>query len=139
MASSRKKSEFLGMPFGTATHRLRKMVLFSILKRHGENICYACGNPIESVEELSMEHKEPWEGRNSDLFWDVNNIAFSHRACNRPHLIPGGSGAWRKKQGPEGTAWCARCRDFRPKNLFTAGTRWDGLYEYCNPCRKLMR
>ena len=98
MASSRKKSEFLGMPFGTATHRLRKMVLFSILKRHGENICYACGNLIESVEELSMEHKEQWEGRNSDLFWDVNNIAFSHRACNRPHLIPGGSGAWRKKQ-----------------------------------------
>ena len=72
----------LGMSLGTASGRLRKMLLFRQLKKHNENVCSRCNQPIDTIDELSMEHIKPWEGRSSDLFWDLDNVAFSHRRCN---------------------------------------------------------
>lgn len=89
MNRSKKLAQELGMPFGTACNRLRKNVLFHLLKKSNENVCFKCGKIIETVDELSIEHKQPWEGRNVALFWDIENIAFSHMKCNRPHSIPG--------------------------------------------------
>lgn len=83
--SNQKKSAVLGMPFGTACNRLRKVVLFHILVKHDENVCHRCNQKIEDVSELSIEHIEPWENAGESakgLFWDVNNIAFSHLHCN---------------------------------------------------------
>jgi len=80
--NNRKKAEQLGMPFGTASNRLRKMVLFHLLKKLKENVCFQCGAEIETVDELSIEHKKPWLDESVDLFWDLNNIAFSHHQCN---------------------------------------------------------
>jgi hypothetical protein len=77
-----KKAAQLGMPFGTAQNRLRKLVLFNLLQRHGENTCFRCGDVIESVEVLSLEHKRPWLDAETSLFWDVENIGFSHLRCN---------------------------------------------------------
>lgn len=74
--SNQRKDATLGMPHGTANSRLRKNVLFSLLQKLGEDICFKCGRKIEKVEELSIEHKLPWEGRSADLFWDLSNIAF---------------------------------------------------------------
>jgi len=78
------KSEALGMNIGTATGRLRKEVLFSLVCRLGENICFQCGEEICSVGELSMEHKEPWLRADNPMecFFDLDNIAFSHLSCN---------------------------------------------------------
>lgn len=58
-ANSRKNTQ-LGMPLGTAVGRLRKLVLFEILRRHGENICHRCSELIEPVEQLSLDHKTAW-------------------------------------------------------------------------------
>lgn len=82
--STRKKSEQLGMPFGTAGGKLRKSILFSLLKESGKNVCYQCGNPIESEDELSIEHKIPWLDSDNpkELFFSLDNIAFSHLKCN---------------------------------------------------------
>ena len=77
-----EKATQLGMPYGTASHRLRKLVLYALLVRHGENICYRCNQSIETVDELSMDHKEPWFLVSNALFWDVENIAFAHLSCN---------------------------------------------------------
>lgn len=88
MGATAAKSEQLGMPIGTANARLRKMVLFDVLRRHGENVCCRCGEKIESVMELSLEHKKPWLHVSADLFWDLDNIGFSHTRCNQP--TPGG-------------------------------------------------
>lgn len=84
--SNEKKSATLGMPHGTACNRLRKNILFHLLKKLNENICFKCEIAIESVDDLSIEHKKPWEGRDPSLFWDIENIAFSHLHCNRPHV-----------------------------------------------------
>jgi hypothetical protein len=77
----------LGMPPGTAAGRLRKIILFHLLCRLEENICFKCAKEIVTVDELSIEHKEPWEGRSAELFWDLNNIAFSHLRCNTIHRV----------------------------------------------------
>jgi hypothetical protein len=68
-ARGARKSAFLGMPHGTAANRLRKMVMFSLLERHGENVCFKCSEKIETAEQLSIEHKLPWEGVSVELFW----------------------------------------------------------------------
>jgi hypothetical protein len=77
-----KRSEFLGVNLGTASNRLRKMVLFKLVQDTEQDDCYRCGKVIESVEELSIEHKERWLDVSVDLFWDMGNIAFSHLRCN---------------------------------------------------------
>lgn len=81
---SQNIAQQLGMSLGTATGRLRKLLLFRQLKKHNENICSRCGKSIELVEELSTEHTKPWEGRSAELFWDLDNVAFSHTRCNVP-------------------------------------------------------
>jgi hypothetical protein len=132
--SAARKSDFLGMPHGTATARLRKSILFHILQRHDENVCFRCAKEIETADELSVEHKLPWEGVSIELFWSLDNIAFSHRYCNRPHRYAGGQARMRKV-GPEGTAWCRRCKAFRPVIGFSANkSRWNGLQVWCNEC-----
>ena len=84
MNSTEKKNMQLGMPLGTASARLRKKILFSLLKENKKNICYQCGKPIESEDELSIEHKIPWldSSNPKELFFSLDNIAFSHLVCN---------------------------------------------------------
>ena len=79
-----KKNNMLGMPHGTAANRLRKNILFSLVCALKANECFQCGGVIQSVEDLSIEHKEPWMQANDPVesFFDLNNIAFSHLKCN---------------------------------------------------------
>lgn len=81
---SEYKASLLGMPFGTASHRLRKAILFRLLQRLGEDLCFRCGEQIASVEVLSVEHKEAWQSAldPSAAFFDLSNISFSHLSCN---------------------------------------------------------
>lgn len=81
---NKKKSEQLGMPIGTASAKLRKSILFNILKETGKNICFQCGKEINSEDELSIEHKVPWLDSSNpvELFFSLENIAFSHLKCN---------------------------------------------------------
>lgn len=80
--SKANKEKALGMNFSTASNRLKKQLLFKYVILAGDNICFACKEPIEDVRELSVEHKEPWNARDAIKFWDLNNIAFSHIKCN---------------------------------------------------------
>lgn len=77
-----QKAEQLGMPFGTANAKLRKMILFNLVQRFGLDVCYRCGGKIETIETFTIEHKKAWLNVNPDLFWDLDNIAFSHLTCN---------------------------------------------------------
>lgn len=133
MTSSARKAAFLGMAHGTATNRLRKMILLHLLKKLGENYCFKCRQEIFEIDQLSIEHKEPWEGKSIELFWDLNNIAFSHLSCNRPHSYQGGRG--KRKVGTEGTAWCKDCKAFKPIDQFHKNaSHWDGLHKHCKSC-----
>ena len=74
--------KFLGMDKGTAMHRLKKTIMFELVKKAGMDRCYRCRLLITNVSELSVEHMKSWLWKDVKLFWDINNIAFSHLACN---------------------------------------------------------
>lgn len=78
------KNKQLGMPYGTANNILRKSILFNLLSKLNENVCFQCGKEIESVDHLSVEHKVPWlhSENPTELFFSLDNIAFSHISCN---------------------------------------------------------
>ncbi len=80
--SNEKKTEQLGMSFSKASGRLKKMYLLSLLQRIGEDNCYRCGEKITTIDNMSIEHKQPWLDISTDLFWDLENIAHSHFGCN---------------------------------------------------------
>lgn len=82
--SNKKKSDQLGMSYGSASHRLRKIILFKLLQDAGLDVCFQCGKRILKIEELSIEHKIPWLDSEDPvaLFFDLGNIAFSHLKCN---------------------------------------------------------
>lgn len=78
-----KKNNQLGMNCGTAQHRLTRDMLFKLIQDIKQDICFHCKEKI-TREEFSIEHKVPWlDSINPlELFFDLNNIAFSHKDCN---------------------------------------------------------
>lgn len=83
-AYNKLKAEQLGVDPGTAAGKLRKSLLFSLIKELERNYCFQCGALIENENELSIEHKIPWlhSDEPQKLFFDLTNIAYSHLSCN---------------------------------------------------------
>ena len=134
--SSAIKTAHLGMPYGTAMHKLRKMIVFRMAQRLAEDFCFKCGLKIETVEELSIDHKVAWLHGDTVLFWDLDNIAFSHRVCNRPDKLAGR----KPREAPPGTAWCCGCQAFLCRSEFTRNrSTWNGLQKNCRGCFRAMR
>ena len=83
-----KKQQQLGLPFGTASARLKLTILFNLVQKTNQDICFKCDKKIETPDELSIEHKKVWLDVSPDLFWALDNIAFSHRKCNKAERKP---------------------------------------------------
>ena len=58
------------------------MILFMLVRRLKLEMCYRCEKPIVTYQDLSIDHKKAWQGRDVRRFWDLGNIAFSHIGCN---------------------------------------------------------
>lgn len=87
--SNKKKSEQLEMNFSTACNRLRRNMMFRLIQDAGKNICYRCDEVIEKADDFSLDHKIDWLNSKNpiDLFWDLDNISFSHKSCNSCHSV----------------------------------------------------
>ena len=83
-SSNQKKYDKLGIPFGTANGRLKKAIMFDLVCKLRLNLCFHCNMEITNVDQFSVEHKIPWLNSDNpkELFYDLNNIAFSHLFCN---------------------------------------------------------
>lgn len=125
------RREQLGMDYGTASHRLRKQIMFMMIQETGRDTCFKCGCLIECIDELSVEHKLPWLHIDPKLFWDLDNIAFSHLKCNKPHRYAGGkTKRWNEDQTK---LWCNGCEDHINLSEFS---KFGSFYRtYCNKCR----
>ena len=136
---SQKKLAQLGLPIGTATHRLRKLLLFHLACELKLNNCHRCRQTIGSPDDLGIDHKEPWLDISVERFWDLGNVAFSHKLCNRKARR---SAIGRKlgpsplqKVGAPGAAWCDRCNEFLATTSFNRNrSKWNGLQSFCKPC-----
>ena len=82
--TNRKREKQLGMSIGTASNRLRKKILFDLVKKTNQDNCYRCNKKITDISNLTIEHKVRWlDSKNPiELFFDLDNIAFSHSKCN---------------------------------------------------------
>ena len=80
---SDKKKEQLGMNPSTASNRLVKDVLWSLIVQTKQHICCKC-NQSMTRETFSIEHVKPWLDSNDPvgLYFDLDNISFSHLSCN---------------------------------------------------------
>jgi hypothetical protein len=76
-----KKSSQLGMNFSKASHLLKRRILFRFLERLGETKCYRCSEEM-TYDSFSVDHVKDWLDRDPLLFWDLDNIKFSHKKCN---------------------------------------------------------
>lgn len=79
-----KKAQQLGMNPSTAAHALKKTLMFHLAVKCGMDTCHQCGEKIETHKELSVEHKVAWLDSEDpvELYFDLENIAFSHLSCN---------------------------------------------------------
>ena len=59
------KAQQLGMPFGTASGKLKKILLFQAIQRLGEDSCYKCSKKIDRIEDFTVEHKKTVAARQS--------------------------------------------------------------------------
>lgn len=135
---------FLGIAYGTARAQLRKALLLRLAQKLGEDKCYRCERPILTPHEMSIDHKETWFRIDPALFWDLDNVAFSHLRCNtadrhpctpRPGWIPPN-----RRLCPEGTGWCRRCEEFLPIERFHRdGHSWSGRRNTCKPCETIVK
>jgi hypothetical protein len=136
--ANKKKNDQLGMPFGTANNRLRKNILFNLLVRLNETICFQCKQQIKTVDELSIEHKIPWLDNDSALFWDLDNIAFSHLRCNiraaDKSFTVGNERPWSRKHN-QTHVYCPVCKQMLAKSEFYPNrANKTGVSGYCKCC-----
>ncbi len=89
-ASHAQKSAQLGMNHSTAAGKLRHQLLWALVVETGKDNCYQCGKPIGGIDQFSIEHKVRWmnSANPSALFFDLDNIAYSHRKCNVARNCP---------------------------------------------------
>lgn len=83
MTQHRKRTEKLGRCFSSAYRQLTRDIMFDLIVRANQNICFRCGHQMDR-DNYSIEHKDPWLNSDSPVekFFDLSNISFSHIACN---------------------------------------------------------
>ena len=81
---TRKIQELLGEKLSTAKSKLNKILMFELAKKSNLDTCFRCGQKIEDIVEFTIDHKESWilSDNPAQLFYDLDNIAFSHAKCN---------------------------------------------------------
>lgn len=107
-----KRSEQLGMPYGTASNKLRLKVIFDLLCSVGKNNCFVCNSIIDSPENLAVAHKKQWVDVDPSLFWKTDNIVFKHQKCKEKNnmieiTLVNENGKELKKYSHDGEVWIA--------------------------------
>lgn len=81
---SKTKSDKLKMNYSTACNKLKKHILYSLAEKLNMLTCFRCNEKIDNIDNFSIDHKISWKDDVS-LFWDLDNISFSHSKCNFKH------------------------------------------------------
>ncbi len=79
-----EKETQLNMSLGKARNILVKSLMFDMAKKCNLDICFKCNQKITDIKDFTIEHKKEWlhSENPQDLYFNLNNIAFSHNICN---------------------------------------------------------
>jgi hypothetical protein len=72
----------LGMKILSARLKLMRMIIFDYARKDGTLKCFRCGKEILSYEDTTIDHIKDWRNVDPVLFWDLENISYSHYSCN---------------------------------------------------------
>ena len=113
-----RDSELLGGSSGGASYKLYRRMLFHLVQELHRDRCYRCDEIIEDFESFSLDHMKSWRSAVDprETFFDLDNIAFSHRHCNI------GAANGNKTHCPQG-------HDYTEANTY----RYNGG-RYCRTC-----
>tara|TARA_R110000772_G_C13041740_1_gene413020 strand:- start:57 stop:446 length:390 start_codon:yes stop_codon:yes gene_type:complete len=106
--SKKIKKDQLGMDPSTASNRLKKQLMYVLAVKLDMHWCFQCAAKIESSKDMSIEHKTPWLHSEDPkgLFFDIDNIAFSHNSCN----YRASRGSYPRVPCPSAAAYRRGCR-----------------------------
>ncbi len=98
-----KKRKQLGEHPATASRRLQRDLLWHLVVSTAKTLCFRCDRPM-SRDDFTIDHKVPWLNSADPikLFFDLDNIAFSHDSCNksaarRPNRKGHETSEWRRE------------------------------------------
>lgn len=83
--SLRTKTERLGMSYVKAYRRLIREIVFQFFSDRLKRVyCYRCGKEIDHISDFHIDHKIPWLWSDNPVsnFFNIDNLAASHSACN---------------------------------------------------------
>lgn len=100
----------LGLTYSASIRKLTRAIMFSLIQKTGLDTCYRCSGEL-LLEDFSIEHKKVWRNQPDakNLFFDLNNISFSHQACNTRAAKKGGWNKGRVTHGTSGYRSGCRC------------------------------
>lgn len=83
MINRETKTKQLEMSPSNAGYKLQKALLVSLIQRLGLDVCFRCHQKIEASD-ITIDHKVAWLHSDDPkkLFFDLENIGFSHSRCN---------------------------------------------------------
>lgn len=121
MSVKNKKQVQLGMNPSTAQGKLTRDILWSLVVKTNQDICCKCDKPMVR-DTFSIEHVKPWLDSEDPvgLFFDINNIKFSHLRCN----VKDARSARKKYETPEEAkaAWMTK-KNERDRKRYTSESR----------------
>ena len=123
-AAHERGNRLLGQSTGGASYTLYRKLLFKMVQELGRDHCYRCDKIIEDYESFSIDHIDSWWGSGDPqaVFFDLDNIAFSHRKCNEYAGAPAKNAA--KTHCPQG-------HEYNEDNTYRYGNG-----RYCRTCRR---
>ncbi|KKM26627.1 hypothetical protein LCGC14_1582910 [marine sediment metagenome] len=134
-----------GVHLSTARQRLIKKILFNLAQEAGRDECFVCGDLL-SLEDFTLEHKKPWlyEDNTLELYMNVDNIGFSHHACNSGRSrkdTPGrASKAKSQEKYDENHKFCPGCKETKKLEDFSKhSARASGREVRCRRCRSSIK
>lgn len=130
---------------GKARNKLHNVIMFDMALKLNLLTCFRCKLQIESVDEFSIDHKIPYLYGTSALFWDLDNIAFSHKVCNSKASRVDTDACIqfkesRRRRVKDGFSFCSKCKiEKEVENFGKVSAMWNGLNSICKKCRSERR
>jgi len=81
---NKQKESQLGMKLCQARTLLHRKLIFSLIEKSDQNLCFKCSRPM-TENNYSIEHRDEWLYADDPVkaYFNMDNIAFSHRKCNK--------------------------------------------------------
>jgi hypothetical protein len=120
---------------GKASALLLRQTVWLLLVATDQGRCFRCGGEM-SLADYSLDHAEPWRGQDAALFWDPNNIHWSHKLCNTKaaRTVTPSQDA-RRRIVRNGLLRCSFCKKDLPVSQFWKSSKVNcGYNSLCKAC-----